>query len=41
MSPLAVIIPLTVGLALAALLYLLTHADCTADPNNDDWGDEE
>ncbi len=40
MSPLVVVIPVTVATALTALLYLIKHADCTADP--DDWqGDEE
>ena len=42
MSPLTVIIPVTVATALALLLYVLKHADCTADPNDwDNWGDEE
>ncbi len=47
MAALAVIIPLIVATALAALLYLIKHADWTADPNDwDEWdweeeGDEE
>ena len=42
MTPLTVIIPLIVATALALLLYLLKHADCTADNDDNDWqGDEE
>ncbi len=39
MTPIAVIIPLIVATGLALLLYVLKHADWTADPNNDDWDD--
>ncbi len=44
MTPLTVIIPVTVAIALALLLYVLKHADCTADPedwDNWDWEDGE
>ncbi len=37
MTPLAVIIPLIVAAGLGLLLYVLKHADCTADPDDWDW----